>query len=328
MRRGPAVLLFVTAAFLAAGRSHARDEEKPLPVGRSAQIKEGTYFVEGRQCVPKNVKITLFKGVKVVGRGGAAVIALAGTLDLHGVRDAGIVLEGVTIELQPEFGMLDAQHAEFRDTCGGIVTPPDATAAGRLKLVYSSFQPKAKIDVSLTDGRVEINGTTAYSPVSIRATAAQGAKGNSVTVAVENCCYPTGFGAGLRIEGAKRVEMLTTKVEGDVFALVDCDTIVLDGLLLQSKTVELHQSVRGRFARTTVERCDFQCGKVVLTAPTADLNPETLTIDNCWFDGVTVPSKVKERFINDRAVTSTSGVVAQLQRINANPLTLGGAVRR
>lgn len=331
MRRVARVMTLALAGFAlsAAPLADGADDEKPFPADKSAILGPGVYYVEGRVHIPKGVEITVQKDAKIVGRGGVGVIEVEGRLQIHGAAGAPVAVENVTIEVQPVFVEVDLQMVEFRAKSGGILSPKDKPAAGKIAVRESTFGEPATIAVALTSGSVEIRERTYIGEkVSVRAVDAPATTGNSVKLIVEANAWQGCLKKGICVENVSDVTLRTTAFEGDLVSLVACGTTVIDGDYFQCRKIELLADKAGHFAKTTFQRCDIQCEKVVLRAPPVEKIPETLKIDNCWFGGELSAKAAKQKFVDDHDTTPTSGVTALLSRNAPNPLGLAGQVRR
>jgi len=324
------VAFAVLSAMALSRRSDAGgDAGKPLPLDRTAILKADTYYVEGRVRIGKRTEITLGRNTKIVGRGAGAVIEVEGELQGIAGNGADIIFEDVSIEPQAAFVEIHLQTAQFQGKSRGIVSAKDAQVAGKVALQDVDFGRGATLDLVMQSGSVEIlDSCNFFDPVSIKAVAPPGTKGNAVKVVVENCRYAHGLQGGIRVEGASDVSLATTCIEGEVLSFVDCGVMSIDGCLIQCKRVELTEPAAGRFVKSKFQRCDIQCEKIVLTGPPVDAIPEVLKIDGCWFGGETNPRLAKQKFIDDHDSVSASGVVAQVTRPETKPLQIAGNVKR
>ena len=131
------------------------DAQLRLPSSGIVKGYGAVYGVSGRQRVPRGKKLVLQQGVRIVGVGPDAVLAVEGKLVVHGVPTARIRFEGLTIEPAGDFDKIQLEWVEFEGGAG-IATAPDKSARGDLALTNTRFLGSAGVDVELRGGSVRM----------------------------------------------------------------------------------------------------------------------------------------------------------------------------
>jgi len=313
----------------------AADDEKPLPVERNGILANGvTYVVEGRVRIPKGVTITLQKDTKLVGRKDA-VLEVDGELEVHGVGAAHVPIQDVTIELHPKCAGI---HVDMVDLAGTtkITTAKDQPTDCEIILENVEFKDKAGLDVEMNGNTVLLRRVRAPNLVRVKGVDKEGAVGNKVRFIASFCNpgkQPAGATAG-RLMGGVVVENVSEAVIhacnllGDKVSLKDCDVVAFDENYVGCKTLEFVQTETGRFAKTTILKCDFQCDSLVASAPFVEGRTEKLVVDRCWFDGGTAPTAVRDRYVKDRSRDPKCGVMVEIKKLEDAPLGLAGGAKK
>ena len=336
-REGLRIALALALACAPAEAVRAGDgDAKPLPVDKTVILKSGgTYYVEGRVRIPKGVEITVQKESRIVARGDdAAVIEVVGEFVVRGVAGGSVPVEGVTIELQKEFEGLRTEMAIFSGKSRGIVSPADTAVSGRIFLLNTSFEGDSTVDVTMSSNDVDLQRIRCNSLVRVKGVPPAGASVNKTRLMImNNCNAPSvpvmgAFTAGLHVEGVADVTVRANELGGEKATFIDCPSLTFDANWVRCKTLEFRQAAAGNFGRTLISKCDFQCEKVVLHAPTAPGKAESIPCDKCWFGGEVKEKVIRERFFTDRDDDPGCSVAIDLKKIMAKPLNLAGTVNR
>jgi hypothetical protein len=336
MRRRVCAGWALSIAGLVAGPAAAADDAKPLPVDRSQILKSGgSYYVEGRVRVAKGVQIMVAKDTRIVGRGeSGGIIEVEGQLAIVGVSNLHVTLKDVTIELQPTFTDFRTDMVDFTGKSLGVVTAADKPSDGRLFLQNTTFDAKATVDVTFSSNEIDLQRVHAPNLVHVKAVDPPNQTGNRVKLnLMNNCPAPSGpsngdFSGGLLVERVNEVICRTNVLGGESVRFVDCGPIDFDANHVTCKSLEFTQATAGRFKGTTITKCDVQCPKIVLAAPSDPKHPEKVVCDKCWFGGETKEKAVRDRFFTDHDDDPNCGVTVDLTRISEKPMGLAGAVTK
>jgi hypothetical protein len=312
----------------------ADDGGKPLPVDRTAILKSGTYYVEGRVRIPKGVEVTVQKDTRIVARGKDAVVEVVGEFVVRGVPDGAVPLDGVTIELQKEFEGVRTEMVLFAGASRGIVSPKDTAVSGRLFVLNTVFESKSTVDVTFSSNDVDLQRIRTRSLVRVRGVPPEGASANRTRLMIMNCCNAPrvpvigAFTAGLSVEGVADVTVRANELGGDMTTFVDCPTLAFDANWVRCRTLEFVQTATGRFGRTSITKCDVQCEKVRLSAPAAPGKTESIPCDKCWFGGETNEKAIREKWIVDHDDDPQVSATLNFLKIMEKPLNLAGNVTK
>ena len=303
---------------------------KPFPVSRTQTVKDGVFEVVGRVRIPTGVEITIQKDTKIIGRPGESFIELEGKLTVQGVYGSVVVIDGVTVELQPKFVELNVNGAQFRGGSKGAVTPKDAACEGRIRIADSRFEDDATLNVTLTgSSSVDLRTTTYHAELGVKAVSAPGAKGSNVKLLVKACqAGRSGWPSGIRAEGLSTVEIRESEIGGLTSSFIDCGSVAIDSSYLFSRKLEFVQSAGGHYPKSQIQSCDLHCTSISLSAPEVAGNPERLKIENCWFGGETSVRTIREKFVTDHDDDPARGVVASVERVAGKPLQLNWTIQR
>jgi hypothetical protein len=295
-------------------------KEKPLPVDKTRKlIEEGAvYTVEGRVRVPKGVELTLFRNCRVIAKGSApAVIEVEGGLDAVGVFEREVIFEGVTVEPQAKFERIHMDMVIFRGS-GGLRTPKDTS-------------------VRFHSGSVELATVCAEAPTRIVCVNPEGSKQNNVRVFVRGCpqkvmakCTPhgsrVGLTGGLEADGGDDMTVQLSRIGGALCAVRNWgQRLIFDGLKINSTRVEITHREAGKFQRVQAAKCDVYSKEWIASAPADKVLKDTLTLDRCWFNGITEVKRIFDEVIKDGADDpEKNGVRVQIPKVNARPHELAG----
>jgi len=314
-------------------------KEKPLPVDKTRKlIEEGAvYTVEGRVRVPKGVELTLFRNCRVIAKGSApAVIEVEGGLDAVGVFEREVIFEGVTVEPQAKFERIHMDMVIFRGS-GGLRTPKDTSVDGYLAVENFDLVRGAALDVRFHSGSVELATVCAEAPTRIVCVNPEGSKQNNVRVFVRGCpqkvmakCTPhgsrVGLTGGLEADGGDDMTVQLSRVGGALCAVRNWgQRLIFDGLKINSTRVEITHREAGKFQRVQAAKCDVYSKEWIASAPADKVLKDTLTLDRCWFNGITEVKRIFDEVIKDGAdEPEKNGVRVQIPKVNARPHELAG----
>jgi len=308
----------------------AQAEEIPFPTKRSTILRKGgvVYYVEGRQRIPWGCEISCQKDVKIVGRGAGAVLEVEGSLQIHGVTDREVIIENLWIEPAPKFEDIHLDMVIFRGG-GGLRTPKgQACRGGRVFIENADFQSGTTINVGLESGKLDLTASTASDPVVIRGMAAKDMSQSSLKVVIRGCVHmggTDGLAGGLFVSGCRDLTVRINRLGGATSEFVDNTTCLFDGNKVNSAHLIFRQTRSGRMSKTKLLKCDIYSTKVTLAAPEA--KKERVTLDKCWFKGLTKKKQILEQVITD-GEDGGSGAYAKFLKINKRAQELAGAVDR
>ena len=318
-------------------------KQKPLPVDKTRKlIEEGAvYTVEGRVRVPRGVEVTLFRNCRVVAAGSApAVIEVDGGFDAIGVFGREVIFENVTVEPQAKFERIHMDMVIFRGG-GGLRTPKDASVDGYILVENFDLVDGAAFDVRFHSGSVELSTVCAEAPTKIVCVNPEGSKQNKVRVFVRGCpqnpmakCTPhggrVGLTGGLEADGGDDMTVQLSRVGGALCAVRNWgQRLIFDGMKINSTRVEITHREPGRFQRVQCAKCDVYSKEWIASAPADKVLKDTLTVDRCWFNGITDLKTIFEEVIKDGADDpEKNGVRVQIPKVNARPLELAGPVEK
>ena len=324
---GAALVLAATAA---------AEEPRPLPVRTSITLNRdgAVYFVEGRQKIPWGAEINVQKRIEIVGRGDDAVLEVAGALNLIGLPEGPCYISNLRIELAPRFRLVRLYDTLFRDG-GGVFASADKPASGTLVIENAEMLRNVKLDVTMQGGKLRLLNTMFYHPVRITAVPEKGKSRATLKVdIISNFLQPfstakredrsgySGFVEGFFLTGAHKPVVRNNRFRGEA-EIVDCPGLTFDGNRVDTERLVIRHTANGGFQRTKIQKCDFSLKELVLSSP-AGKAKEKVSIDKCWFRGVTDPRSIHQSFIRDGNDDENCGVKALLRKINKRPLGLAG----
>jgi hypothetical protein len=98
---------------------------------------------------------------------------------------------------------------------------------------------------------------------------------------------------------------------------------------INSDKVEITHEKSGQFQNVQCAKLDVYSESVTAFAPITKNIKDTLTMDRCWFKGITDPKEVRAKVLHDAdGDPSKNGVHIQLPKINERPLELAGPLEK
>jgi hypothetical protein len=321
--RGRASALAALLA-LAAPAAPAPPDEKPFPVADRSMIlreEKTVYLVEGRIRIPRGVEISCQKDIYIRAKGSApAVLEVEGSFKAHGVSAREVIFEGVTVEPAAAFGKIQIDTCIFRKG-GGLATAKDASVEGDLVLQAVGFEDSARCDVAMKAGSLQVLDSSGSGPLRIRGTSAEG-KPNRLKAVVRGSTF-----YGMEASGVADLTVRINTIRSNPAVFRDCGAFQFDGNKVEAKEISFLQSKPGGFARTEVKKCDLYSPRIVFRAPADPKVGDTVTLVNCWFEGVVDREGIAAR-IQDAADDPGNNVRATVQNPQKRPLELAGSVNR
>jgi hypothetical protein len=337
-------LAAAAAVLVPAARAEDPAVEKPFPVDRTQILskEKSVYTVEGRVRIPKGVEVSVLKEILVKAKGSTpAVIEVEGSLTVHGVFGREVIFEDVTVEPATRFTQITMDMTIFRGSSGGVKTAPDKPAEGPLQLELFDFIGGAAMDVCFSAGSITLSSVCAASPTKVLVKKAPGKESSLLRFFIRGCpqnpvvkCTPhggrVGLVGGLEADGGDDMTIQLSRIGGSLCAVRNWgQRLIFDGLKINSDRVELTHEKAGQFQRVQCAKLDIYSESVLASAPAVKGVKDTLTMDRCWFKGVTDPKVVREKILKDgSAEPEKNGVRIQLPKINDRPLELAGPVER
>jgi hypothetical protein len=326
------------AAWLVASAHGAAGDgatERPLPVDRTTILPSGgTYVVEGRVRIPKGIEITIQKDTKLVGRGKDATIELEGELQIHGVADSKVLMENVTIEVQPQFGDVRLDMVKVSGASRGVVSPKGKPVDGRIMIMNTEFEGASGLDVTMSGNEVDLQRVYVRAPVRVKAVDPAGQPGNRVKLNLLNnytgptTVEPGALMGGVLVDNVHEVVVRACRIAGEKARFTDCDEVTFDANQVLCSSVEITHSAPGGFAKTSISKCDVRCQSILLFAPAAAGKTEIVSVDKCWFEGETDEKAVRTRFLRDKDDDAKCGVRADVTKLMERPLELAGKIKK
>jgi hypothetical protein len=300
----------------------AAEEPRPLPVRTSITLNRdrAVYYVEGRQTIPWGAEINVQKRIEIVGRGDDAVLEVAGALNLIGLPEGPCYISNLRIELAPRFRLVRLYETRFRDG-GGVFASAEKPAAGTLVIENAKLLRNVNLDVTMQGGKLRLLNTVFYRPVRIKAVPEEGKSRATLKVDIISN-FPSGFMEGFFLTGAHKPVVRNNRFRGEA-EIVNCPGLTFDGNRVDTDRLVIRHTVNGGFQRTKIQKCDFSLKELVLSSP-AGKAKEKVSIDKCWFRGVTDPKSIHQSLIRDGHDDEKCGVKAVLRKINKKPLGLAG----
>ena len=310
-------------------------EPQPFPVAKTTILRDedAVFYVEGRQRIPKNVEITVLRGVRIIGRGEAPTIEVEGRLKIHGVSGTEVQIEGVTIEPQSEFQEIKVSELKF--TGGATIrTPQGKSCNGYFMLELFSIEAEPGLDLTLTGGSLEMSSVSSRVPVHVKALDTPGnSKGNSVKVEIRGCGQSDidvyGLRGGLVVESVDEVIVRLSRLGGGLVAIRDWrKSLIFDGNKVDAARLEFTQPVAGRFRTAQFFKCDVYSDKVLFAAPPANARQtEEVQFERFYFErtGGTDRASVMKVVEDGTEKPAENGVRAKIVKLNERPLELAGS---
>lgn len=323
--------LWVAPLLAAAG--FAQDTERPLPVRQSMILSRGgvTYTVEGEQTIPWGCEISIARGIKIVGKGQGATLIVAGSLQIHGVDTKEVEIENLVIRPAPKFQEIRLDMVRF-NAPGRLTNDKAQPVAGSIVVENTDFARGVGFDVTMTGGKVDMFSSSFLEPTRITAVAPEG-KRCTLKISLNGNFYHTtskrkggvgysGFLGGLFVTGGPDVLVRNNRIGGAKSEFIDCAKLTFDGNKVDSATLILRQSAAGGFRKTKLSKCDFYCGKLVLSAPAG--RTQRVMVDKCWFRGRPKAKDVDTHVVVDGKDDKECSVVASYKALKKKPLELAG----
>jgi hypothetical protein len=344
--RVPRLAAALFAFLLAAGRAGGApaDEGTPLPVGKSTILREekSVYTVEGRVRIPRGVELSVLKEIVIKAKGDKpAVIEVEGSLTVHGVDRREVIFENVTVEPCPQFAQITMDMTIFRGNTGGIKTGEGQAVEGPLQIELFDFTGRAAMDVTFAAGSIVMSTVDSDAPVKIRAHKPPGKEKNNLRVFMRGCpqdsrvhCTPHGGRVGLvggfEIDGGDDVTLQLSRIGGSLASVANWgDRLIIQGLKVNSTTFSLSHRKAGMFQRVQFANCDIYSSAFTVSAPPEKGVKDSITVDRCWFKGVTDAKKLFADVIKDSEDDpAKNGVKVILVKAEERPHELAGPVER
>ncbi len=325
------ILRWVLIALASASAAFAGGAEIPFPVRKSTTASRdgASYIVEGRQRIGRGVTITVKQNTRIVGRDNA-VLEIAGTLIIEGQPHQEVVMENVRLEPARTFDGIRIEWArmlsgDIRNKKGtptsGIMTIDSSTIMGFVNLTFSSGELRIENAEFRSHMRVQgkpaLDSNYAYAPFALKIMNCNGGLSEKYSLV-------SGFNAGLTVARAKHVLLRANWLVGNnAYEFRDCNKVMFDGNTVVRSMARFSQSEPGGFKKTRVTKCDFHSTVLELYSPKAE-KPDRVLVDKCWFNGITDPEKVFEKYLIDARRNPKSNAYARLQKLHKRPLGIGG----
>jgi hypothetical protein len=306
--------------------------QAPFPVAASTTLRAdgAVYTVTGRQVIPKSVTITSLRAMTLQGRGENAVLVVAGALDIKAALGGKNVIEGVTIELEPECKSLYLGNVDFVGS-GGVRTAEKKPGTARIYMEFVNFGYGTSLALEASAGEIDLQASTSSAPVRVRGHELNEKKPNRVKLNVLTCMGTlpgSGLHGGLVVENVHDVTVRNCDLAGAETRFVDCRVLDFDGNNARSAVVEFRQSQPRRFDKTKIHNTDFRSPRVVVFAPAEgkpeDDKKEHLTLESCWFLGLVDAEAICGSRVQDRRLDPKNGVWITFRSTSAKALKLGG----
>lgn len=340
MRRAAAGLLLLAAGLPTPARPQDAPPTKPLPVGETAKLQDpGVFTIDGTARVPKGVEVTVFQGITIRGIGARkpAVLEVEGGFDCVGTYGKEVVLEDVLVRPVGAFDGIRFDNCVFRGS-GGIGNPQDRpTEGGTLRVELTDFLKPCGIDLTVRSGWVDLASSCFEAPIRVRGSDAEVGKPNRFKFTVRRCdqnhrsACPNhgarqGILAGLEIDSAAEIDIGSSHVAGDLFAVRDWrGRFLFNGNKVEAARVEWKAPEPGRMGKIQCARCDFYVKEILVYAPPKPGVGDSFTMDRCWFRGITDPDEVQLKVIRDGSdVPQGNGAKVILGKVLEEPEELGG----
>ena len=310
---GSALVLLLGGAALAA--------QQPLPVDRSVVLKtEGAeYTVEGRVVIDRRFNFASQRAITIRGIGPDPTLVVAGSFEAKAVLGGANRFENLTIELAPECRKLYLANVDWVSG-GGIRTAQGAPSSA---IVFGEhLRMNSRIEVEMLAGSIDLQASRFAAPVVVRGLMQSDRKPNATGVKL--LTNTDGFLAGLEVTGVADALVRHSLLAGSRVLLERVASFDLDGNLVRCDLLDLRAAHYTGFQKSMVRNCDFYGARVRIFAPVEGDKRLSLTMQHCWFRGLTDPKAILEQFVNDGTQNSECGVLASFTRISAQPLGLGG----
>jgi hypothetical protein len=312
--------------------------EKPFPVDRTCKLQDDgvVYTVEGRVRIPKGVEITVFHGSTIRCKGEKpAVIEVEGGLDVVGVFETEVPIEDVVIEPCATFESIRLVTASFHGT-GGLRTREGVPAEGKLRVELSDFMKPSTVDLSFRGGYVDLMTSCFDLPVKVRGVDASPTKKNTLRASVRSCNQDgyackghngrLGVREGLSIENADEIVVSASRIGGEALVIKDWRSkLTFDMNKVETDLLDIRNSEAGRMAKVQFTKCDIGTKQINVFAPPAEGFKDHLTMDRCWFRGLTDAKEILRKVVRDGDdLPEANGSRVVISKPAANPLEFAG----
>lgn len=317
-----ALLLAVPAAPAAPA---ALPLQQPFPLRNTTVREDGVRFVvEGRQTIPRGQKVVSLRQCRIVGAGPGAVLEVRGALELKAVTGGDVVLENVWIEAGPECKSLYLSSCRFEGG-SGLRSSPEGAHAADVFLEQPTFERGAKVDVTMSGGKLIASNLSSRAPVVIRGVPVSERSANKLKLHLIGCTgRDRGLFGGLVVEGVRDATVSGSALLGGEVRFTDCAKLAFAANNVRSKQVVFEQTEAGRFGKTDISSCDFHGNVVRLLAPPRANKTEKLVLDHCYFRGMEDPETICAELVEDATRNPETGVVAGFKKVVTDPMGLGG----
>ncbi|MBI5433048.1 MAG: hypothetical protein HZA52_09490 [Planctomycetes bacterium] len=303
-------------------------EAKPFPLKTVTLKTDGeAFYVEGRMVIPSNAKVVSLRATRVTGRGDDATLVIEGELQMRAVTGGLVVLENVELELARDFHALSLMQTEMHGT-GGIVSDEKDAHEGTVYVSGSKFVGSTKVALRMTGGTAAFSSCSFAQQVSIQGVPRSEKAPSQLEFGMQGCKGDKeGVFGGLRVVGIKEANLAFNDLAGTECLFSDVEKLKLYGNNVRAERCEFAQTKAGRFGGTDIEADDFRAKRIVLTAPPKPGAPERVKFTSCWFGGGTDAKTIRAELFEDAGTDPKIGAVAELQKVVATPVGMGGGAR-
>jgi hypothetical protein len=251
----------------------------------------------------KGVRLTLGKGVRVIGQGEGGVLNLdGGSLEVAAEPGAEVIFENVWVNLGWKFKRLKIVHARFQGS-GGLSVPHEEQTRGKAFLEHVAFSGNASVWVTFHEGGLELRNVTAQSTCQVAATGSD----RNVKLEVADCRFvtkdnPNVIQGGLRVHHVKEVRMIRTQVDGMTASFTGGVKLTIDGCRFDASGFYVRQEKKDRIGKTQIARCDFGSRVISFEGPSG--GRERVILRECHFrgDATTEPGEIVRKRITAKGV--------------------------
>jgi len=299
----------------------AASAQEPLPVTRSVTLDAkggGVYYVEGRRTIPARSHVSCQRGVRIVGRGDAAVLVVEGSFSTVGTSTERCRLEGLTIEPAATFKSIRLVETDLGSGLA-IRTPPKQPCEGVLHLENARAGTGAALSVEMTAGELHLLSSSFQEPVRVvglRRMVGERFIDNRTAVLMSS-----GSVHELEIRGVAEVTLRHGRL-GGAATLSNCGELQVDGCRLASPVLVVEHAEPGGLSDTRFTKCDFHVEELVLRSPGS--KKDTVRIDKAWFAGCEDEEAVRARVLRDGTDDDENGAVARITKLRRAANGLAG----
>jgi hypothetical protein len=308
--RAPAALAVLL--LLSGHAARAVETVRPFPFDKTCKLQDDgvVYIVEGRVRIPRGVEVTVFHGSTIRAKGPKpAVIEVEGGLDIVGVFDKEVTIEDVVIEPCATFEGIRLVTTVFHGT-GGLRTKEGVPANGKLRVELTDFMKPTTVDLVFGGGYVDLMTSCFDLPVKLRGVDPSPTKGNTLRLGVRNCnqygyackghLSRQGLRKGLSIENADEIVVSGCNIGGESLVIKDWGSkLTFDMNKVATDLLDIRNSEAGRMAKVQFTKSDIGSAQVNVYAPPAPGMKDHLTMDRCWFRGITDGKEILRKIVRD-----------------------------